>query len=124
MPISDWFKAREERRYITSPGTPVEAGDVPEGVWVHCEGCKKTLYAGDLEKSGGVCPHCGRHEKLTAPERIELLVDEGSFAETEGSLRSVDPLRWTSGKPYAGALEKAPARLQPLRLPAPSRPLM
>ena len=31
MPISDWFKAREQRRY-TTPTSPVSPSDLPDGV--------------------------------------------------------------------------------------------
>lgn len=109
MPISDWFKAREERRH-TPPTAAPQAGDVPDGVWVKCEGCKRTLYAGELEKSLMVCPSCGRHEALTAAERILMLADEGSFAETDADLRSGDPLGFSAGKSYLGSLSAAEER--------------
>jgi len=110
MPISDWFKAREQRRYTTPSETPQTSSDVPDGVWVRCEGCKRTLYMGDLERELMVCPTCGRHHDLTAPERLVLLVDEGTFVETEPDLRSVDPLEFTSGKAYADQLVAAEER--------------
>jgi len=106
MPISDWFTAREQRTY-TAPTAAPQAGDVPDGVWIKCEGCKRTLYAGDLEKSLGVCPHCGRHHALTAEERIFTIVDEGTFAETDAAMRSGDPLEFRSGKAYAESLVAA-----------------
>jgi len=99
MPISDWFKAREQRRY-TTPTSPAAPSDVPDGVWVRCEGCKHTLYMGDLERSLMVCPSCGRHHDISAPERLEMLIDEGSFDEVDEHLRSADPLEFTSGKAY------------------------
>jgi acetyl-CoA carboxylase carboxyl transferase subunit beta len=109
MPISDWFKAREARRYVT-PSGPVDASDLPDGVWVKCEECKRTIYQGDLDSNLQVCPGCGRHDDLTAADRIAYLVDEGSFAETDERLGSTDPLSFTSGKPYAGVLDSARER--------------
>jgi acetyl-CoA carboxylase carboxyl transferase subunit beta len=100
MPISDWFKAREQRQYTTPTQTSVPS-DVPDGVWVRCEGCKHTLYVGDLERELMVCPQCGRHHDLSAPERLAMLVDEGSFVEIDEGLRSADPLQFSSGKVYA-----------------------
>ena len=68
MPISDWFSARETKRYtrVTDKGTAAGA-DVPDGVWVKCEGCKRTIYEGELVQSLRVCPTCGFHFDLTAP---------------------------------------------------------
>jgi len=107
MPISDWFKAREGRKYtMTSAGAP---GDLPDGVWVKCPSCKHTLYQGDLDRVADVCPHCGHHFDIDAPRRIEFLVDAGSFEEIDAGLSSVDPLRFNAAKPYTESLEKAKA---------------
>lgn len=106
MPISDWFKAREERRY-TPMTVPAGAADVPDGVWVKCEGCKRTIYQGDLDDNLQVCPHCGKHGDLTAPVRIEQLADAGSFEETDAGVGSTDPLTFVSGKAYGDVLDAA-----------------
>lgn len=109
MPISDWFKAREQNRY-TTPAEQTRPSDVPDGVWVHCESCKRTLYAGDLERNLEVCPHCGAHHEVSAADRIAMLVDSDSFAETDAGLRSADPLGFDSGKAYTDAVEAAMQR--------------
>jgi acetyl-CoA carboxylase carboxyl transferase subunit beta len=108
MPISDWFKAREQRRYTTP--TAVPTADVPDGVWVRCEGCKRTLYMGDLERSAMVCPSCGKHHDITAVERLEMLVDAGSFLEEDAEMRSADPLGFNSGKAYTDQIVAAQER--------------
>lgn len=46
----------------------------------------------DLWVTHRVCDACGRHFSLLARERLALLVDPGSFAETNAALISVDPL--------------------------------
>jgi acetyl-CoA carboxylase carboxyl transferase subunit beta len=105
MPINDWFKQRETKRYTVSS---TEAGaDLPDGVWRSCPECKKTLYQGDVERSLSVCPHCGHHFDLIARDRIEALADEGSFAETEAGLAGADPLGFVAGKSYAASVAKA-----------------
>ena len=109
MPISDWFKAREQRNY-TTPTEVATTSDLPDGVWVRCEGCKRTLYMGDLERELMVCPTCGRHHDLSAPERLAMLLDEGSFEEVDAHLRSVDPLQFTSGKVYSEQVAAAVQR--------------
>ena len=106
MPISDWFKAREQRNY-TTPTQVSASADVPDGVWIRCEGCKHTLYMGDLERDLMVCSECGHHHSLAAPERIASLVDEGSFAEMDAGLRSTDPLVFSSGKVYSEQVASA-----------------
>lgn len=105
MPVSDWFKAREQRKYTVV--TPGAAAELPDGVWLKCAGCKRTVYRGDLEKNLNVCPHCGHHGEMSALDRIRSLADEGTFEETDAILTSTDPLRFTAAKPYAAALEVA-----------------
>lgn len=105
MPISDWFKAREDRRYTVTSGTAADA--LPDGVWIKCPSCKHTLYQGDLGRSLQVCPHCAHHLPMGAVERIASLADDGTFEETDASLASVDPLRFVAGKSYPASLERA-----------------
>lgn len=105
MSINDWFKQRESRRYTVSASAPAE--NVPDGVWRKCPDCNKTLYQGDVAKSYSVCPHCGHHFELIARDRIDVLVDGGSFEETETGIASSDPLRFTASKRYADTLAKA-----------------
>lgn len=108
MSISDWFSARETRRYTrlndeVQPAAP----DVPDGVWVKCDECKRTLYEGELTENLRVCQYCGHHFALTAPERISLIADEGSFSEMDAELMSCDPLGFTAAKSYEESLAKA-----------------
>lgn len=110
MSIADWFSARETKRYTQVADRHVYApagADVPDGVWVKCDGCKRTIYEGELVENERVCTACGHHFDLTAPQRIELLVDEGSFVEFDADLTSCDPLSFTAAKPYGSQLEAA-----------------
>lgn len=107
MSINDWFKQRESRRYTVSAGVTAEG--LPDGVWRKCPDCNKTLYQGEVARSHSVCPHCGHHFELIARDRIALVVDEGSFEETEADITSADPLRFTASKPYTDSLDKARA---------------
>jgi len=106
--ITDWFKARESKRYTeTSTDRTKAATDVPDGVWQKCPSCKAIVYQGELDANFQVCGKCSHHFDIPGPARIALLVDEGSFEETDAHLRSADPLKWQAGKSYADALERA-----------------
>lgn len=106
MPIADWFKARESRKYTPASDASARA-EVPDGVWVKCESCKHIIYEGELVADQRVCRHCGHHFALSAPERIESLVDEGSFVEMDAGLSPGDPLSFSAAKPYGASLDKA-----------------
>jgi acetyl-CoA carboxylase carboxyl transferase subunit beta len=106
MPISDWFKAREDKRYTPTSGNGARS-DVPEGVWTKCPSCSSTVYEGELARSLRVCPHCGHHMALGAHARISMLADSGSFEEFDAALASSDPLGFSAAKPYTESLETA-----------------
>lgn len=108
MPISDWFSARERRRYTKlADESGGIAAELPDGVWVKCESCKRALYEGELAENLRVCRHCGHHFDLNAVQRIEMLADVGSFTETDADLTSCDPLEFVAAKPYGDSLEGA-----------------
>jgi acetyl-CoA carboxylase carboxyl transferase subunit beta len=69
---------------------------VPKGIAVRCPECKATIFEREYRKNLKVCPKCHHHFRLRAHERIELLVDPGSFVEMDAHLASVDPLRFVS----------------------------
>ncbi|MDQ2901926.1 MAG: acetyl-CoA carboxylase, carboxyltransferase subunit beta [Ktedonobacteraceae bacterium] len=90
------FSGAQER-----PGPPVT-----ENLMVKCPKCKELLYGRDWQKNLKVCARCGYHFKLSAHERITLLVDPGSFVEMDADIISVDPLHFVSrSQAYAAKLE-------------------
>src|SRR3712207_2706833 len=61
-------------------------------VFTKCESCGQPIYEKDLKARFNVCPHCEFHYPLTAPERIRLLADAGSFSERDARMTAGDPL--------------------------------
>lgn len=87
-----------------------EVGDklqLPDDVWTKCPGCGAILYTKELRRSVGVCSKCNYHFRLTAMQRIPLLVDRHSFAEMDSQLRSTDPLNFKDSKKYKERIKKA-----------------
>src|SRR5258707_11254405 len=72
-----------------------------------CPSCGSHYREDELDRNLGVCPQCGHHFPLTARERIEQLVDAGSFSEEDADLRSADPLGFFDLRPYAERLAEA-----------------
>ena len=100
-----WFK-REKK--------PIEVPDerrvVTEGLWIKCNGCKDPLWKKDLEANIQVCPKCNYHYKISAFDRINLLMDPG-WAEHDGTLYSTDPLDFKASKPYKDSLKTLPGKV-------------
>ena len=111
MSISDWFTARDKRRYTRSgEGAPTQQEQAVDGVWVKCDGCKRSLEEGELAAAARICPHCGHTFSVPAPERIDLLADEDSFRETDAGLVGADPLDFCAAKTYRESLDGARAK--------------
>ncbi len=66
---------------------------------VKCPKCKEILYSRDWQKNLKVCSRCGYHFKLTAYERIDLLVDPDSFVEIDTTMLPEDPLHFVVNPP-------------------------
>ena len=60
-----------------------------------------------IEKNRRVCPECGHHHFMSAYERLELLVDAGSFESHDDGLYSLDPLEFPD---YVEKLERDAAK--------------
>jgi acetyl-CoA carboxylase carboxyl transferase subunit beta len=81
--------------------------NVPEGLWSKCPSCAAVLYATDLEKNANVCPKCSYHNRISARERLDLLLDpEGRF-EIGVEVTPVDSLKFKDDKRYPDRLEEA-----------------
>jgi acetyl-CoA carboxylase carboxyl transferase subunit beta len=79
-----------------------------EGLWTKCEACREIVYRADVEKNARTCPRCGQPFRLSATERLEILLDPGSFEERDAGLRSQDPLGFKDNRGrYADRLRSA-----------------
>jgi len=64
------------------------------------------VFAKELEKNLMVVPSSGYHFPLSAPKRIESLVDKGTFVEYDANLSSADPLNFKGLASYKDKLEQ------------------
>jgi acetyl-CoA carboxylase carboxyl transferase subunit beta len=77
---------------------------VPEGLWIRCPGCKAAIYRKEAEKLLNVCPQCEYHFYVSALDRINQVLDNGTFEEWDGHLMPSDPLEFADQKPYKDRL--------------------
>ncbi len=71
---------------------------IPEDLWTKCSKCGELLYTRELERNARVCPKCSYHFRLSARERIDLLVDADTFEEWDTDIRPTDPLQFVDGQ--------------------------
>jgi acetyl-CoA carboxylase carboxyl transferase subunit beta len=46
----------------------------------------------DLEENVKVCSSCGKYFRMNAKERLELIIDTGTFRELDTDIKTVNPL--------------------------------
>ncbi|MFE9919596.1 acetyl-CoA carboxylase carboxyltransferase subunit alpha [Micromonospora sp. NPDC005553] len=80
-----------------------------EQLWSRCAGCATLLYRKRLRRNLDVCPECGEHARLGAPERLRQLVDPGSLRLLPDRLPGADPLDFVDVLPYPHRLTGARA---------------
>ncbi len=85
----------------TAKVTGPKEKEVPEGLMNKCPHCGTIHYSKDLEKNLRVCKGCQYHFPMSAPERIQSLLDDGKLTEEfDADLITANPLG------FPGYLEK------------------
>ena len=49
--------------------------------WVKCTHCHELIHANELQENQHCCPKCDYHYRLSALQRVEMLVDKDTFEE-------------------------------------------
>lgn len=90
--------------------SPVKKKDIPKDLYTQCPKTGEVVYTKELEKNLMVVPKSGYHFPLPAPQRIESLVDAGSWEEFDAQLSSIDVLEFSDTKPYTDRLREYQAK--------------
>ena len=81
--------------------------EMPEGLWTKCDVCKEMLFQKELVEAFKVCKKCGHHFRMSAQERIDSILDAGSFVEMAADLEPVDSLQFVAkGVAYPAKLKE------------------
>ena len=83
----------------------VKKKEIPAGLWIKCPECQETSYKKELFNNDRVCAKCDFHFSLTARQRIDFLIDKGTFCEKDKDLFSKDPLNFKGPKTYTEKLQ-------------------
>ena len=105
MGLEDLFNVVKTR--LNVPSAPSEGEDkdkgdrsdkadtavkVPVNIAFKCPRCLNMVMTDELEKNLRVCPECGYHARMTAPDRIRLITDKESFREFDADMKSLNPI--------------------------------
>lgn len=99
---------RKEKYIRINPNRSVRNGvdhqvpEVPDELFAKCPGYKQAIYQKDLGQAK-ICPNCSYTFRISAKERLDLTVDEGSFQELFTGIKTENPLN------FPGYMEKLAA---------------
>ena len=85
-------------RYVRN-GVDHHVPEVPDDLFAKCPVCKQAIYQKDLGQAK-ICPNCSYTFRISAKERLDLTVDEGSFQELFTGIKTKNPLN------FPGYMEK------------------
>jgi acetyl-CoA carboxylase carboxyl transferase subunit beta len=97
-----WFRKTKKPKAVR---VDRPRSNVPEGLWVKCEGCKEIVYSRDLDRNLRVCPKCEYHFRIDARTRIALLLDDEEPRELFTGVSPTDPLAFRDTKRYRDRLK-------------------
>lgn len=89
---------RRNKKYLKI--NPVESAElqerraqIPDGLAQRCPECKSIIFRNSIQRDY-LCPKCDYHLQFPAMDRIEWLVDQGTFTEWDKELTAMDPLEF------------------------------
>ncbi|MBB4699111.1 acetyl-CoA carboxylase carboxyltransferase subunit alpha [Sphaerisporangium siamense] len=89
---------------------PVTDRSGDENQWTKCPSCTSLLYLRRLRRQDWVCPECTHPLRLSVADRLEMLLDPGSFRRHDADLEPVDVLGFADSKPYPKRIAEARER--------------
>lgn len=84
--------------------------DMPDGLWIRCEDCSRMVYKKEVEEGLHVCPKCNFHFRITARDRLRILLDEDCFEELYEEVIPGDPLKFVDREAYPDRIKRYQAK--------------
>ena len=97
-----WFEAMKKNLHIGE-------SEAPGGIWIKCDDCGAILLKDRVVENLWVCGTCQYHFRITPNDYIALLLDKGSFVESNAKMRDIDFLRFVDTKKYSARISTARA---------------
>lgn len=79
-------------------------------LWTRCNNCRHIIYKKDILENLSVCPACNFHFRLSAMDRLRMLLDEGQYNLIDQNIFPVDPLGFEDSVKYSKRLEESKNR--------------
>lgn len=100
-----WLKRVINRDTLISRSSKKSA--IPAGLWTQCPACSTAIYTSELQNLFYVCPNCDHHMRISAKQRLDLILDQDNCTEIGSDIKSIDRLKFTDTKRYKDRLSQA-----------------
>lgn len=110
MSILAWIEDQRKLKLLNAPKYNHPASDGSQGLWTRCDNCGVILYIKHLKENQRVCFGCGYHLQMNSQERIENIIDIGTWRSLDETLSPCDPLEFKDQKNYTERLKEAQER--------------
>lgn len=120
MSILAWIKKKRKQELIINNSSiskheldnsnleTINSND--NALWTRCDYCGVILYIKHLKKQHYVCIECGSNLRINSTDRIENLIDYGSWRPLYEMISPCDPLKFKDKKTYPERLHEAQKR--------------
>ncbi|MFN0002071.1 MAG: acetyl-CoA carboxylase, carboxyltransferase subunit beta [Pseudohongiellaceae bacterium] len=89
---------------ILKASVTAKSRSVPEGLWKKCPSCEAVLYRENLSENMDVCPKCDHHLRITARQRLAMILDVNDQTEIGANIEPIDILKFKDLKKYKDRL--------------------
>ena len=110
MSILSWLENQRKLKLLNAPNYNQQESDGSQGLWTRCDHCGVILYIKHLKENQRVCFGCGYHLQMSSTERIDYLIDAGTWRPFDETVSPCDPLEFKDQKPYTERLKDAQER--------------
>lgn len=120
MSILAWVKKKRKQELLTNNSSiskqELEKNNLEinssndNALWTRCDYCGVILYIKHLKKQHYVCIECGSNLRINSTDRIENLIDSGSWRPLYETISPCDPLKFNDKKTYLDRLQESQKR--------------
>lgn len=111
--ILNWIRRNREDEYeLLHPSPPLSPEEALRvyPLWTRCDFCGLILYLATLKDDHFICSGCDTYLRINTFDRLESLIDKGTWRPMQELVSSADPLKFTDNKTYKQRLEDSQER--------------
>nr|YP_011004144.1 acetyl-CoA carboxylase carboxyltransferase beta subunit [Crassula volkensii]WPS93407.1 acetyl-CoA carboxylase carboxyltransferase beta subunit [Crassula volkensii] len=91
---------------LTNSSNDLDVTQKYRHLWVQCENCYGLNYKKFFKSKMNICEQCGYHLKMSSSDRIDFLIDTGTWDPLDEDMVSLDPIEFHSEEePYKDRID-------------------